>query len=382
MSRARQHEVSIIVDGQQVKLWDEYEIHSSIIEPADAWSLKMPWGKTGAAVWNLCRRDAAIKILIDDTVVISGFLDDRKRRAREGTIQIEGRDRGGRIVQESAPAVAYENLTMVAAAAQLVDPWFTKITLSDARNRNLRRGRKGRRIPGGEEPLTVNVRVVRSGTVHPGQTKGAILEDIVSEAGYAWWSSADGTEVFIGQPNDTQAPQFLLAVPRPGSNLECTVLELEHHESNGDRFARIICTGAGGSTERDYGPAVSDRRGTHNDGPNADGTGRDFQFPKLMIMPERDYASNQDATRVAEREARRRDFRRTVITADMEGHGQFLSGQRTIFAPNTVARVIDEEFDPPLDANYLIYSCVFRANRNDGETTQLEAVPVGTEIVL
>jgi prophage tail gpP-like protein len=128
---------------------------------------------------------------------------------------------------------------------------------------------------------------------------------------------------------------------------------------------------------------VSSRAGVAFDNDDTNGTGRDFIYPKRLLMPERDLDANNDARRVAEREQARRDFRRTVCTAEMDQHGQWIgTGAPTIYAPNTIARVVDEDFDPPLDELFLIYSVSYRCNRSDGQTTALELVPTGTEIIL
>jgi hypothetical protein len=61
-------------------------------------------------------------------------------------------------------------------------------------------------------------------------------------------------------------------------------------------------------------------------------------------------------------------------------HGQIISGTtRTLFALDTIARVIDEEID--LDQDFLIYSASFSASYDSGEKTVLQMVPRGTELV-
>lgn len=376
----RKHTVSVVVEGKTIGPWEEYEIHSSMIHPADAWHLKMAYS---AAAWNALPRDADVRVLIDDTVIVRGFIDRRRCSRRDGELEIQGRDRAGRVVQESAPSINYDGLAVVDAVSRLVDPWFDETVVSDELNRRVRRG-KGRRVPTGTEPITIRIPAAR-GRVHPGMTRWAVIEEITSQAGLVAYSSADGTEFFVGKPNYSQAAQYLIAHPRPGSATKGTCIDLSHEEDNGDRYSVISVVGAGGATEQDYGANVSSRRAAVFDNPanKVDGTGRDFIYPKRLLMPERDFDSNQDAARIAALEQARRDFRRTVVTAEMEMHGQFVgTAAPTIFAPNTIARVIDEEFDPVLDAPYLIVSCIFRGTRTGAETTQLELVPKGTQIVL
>lgn len=383
-ARARRHKTTVVVEGKQVDGWLSYEIASSMIEPADTFTMTRPWN---AQAWEALRRDARVQVLIDNVTILDGFIDDRRKQTKAGTFVITGRDRAGRLVQESAPSYAYGGIDMVDAVKRLASPWFTSVSLSDARNRSLRRG-KGRRVPSGKEPLVLKVKTPGRGKVQPGQTRWAVIEEIVSQAGFLCWSSADGRELVIGKPNYSQAPQYLLYHSLPGGSQKTTVLDLDYLESNGDRFSMIAVVGTGGGTSVDYGEAVSSRAGVVFDsgedgGPNGDGVGRDFIYPKRLLMPERDLDARNDASHVAGMEQSRRDFRRTQLTGEMDQHGQWIgTGAPTIFAPNTVARVVDEDFDPPLDDNFLIYSCTYRCDRQGGQTTMLELVPNGTEIIL
>lgn len=377
----RRHYVTVVVEGKQVEGWESYRIESNMITPADNFTMRRPFD---AKAWNLLERDARVRVTVDATVIVDGFIDRRRKGTSEDSLEIIGRDRAGRLVQESAESINYEGLLLQEAISRLVEEWFGEVSLSDARNRSLRRG-KGRRVAAGAEPVVINIRVPRSGRVHPGMTRWAIIEEICSKAGYLVTSSADGREIIVFKPNYKQAPQFLIAHPRTGSRTKSTCLDLTIDEDNQDRYSLITVAGAGGSDEDDvnYGSNVSSRKGRWRDGPGIDGIGRDFKYPKRLYMPERDFESNNDAQRVAELEAARRNFRRTTVTARMPYHGQFLSADAcTIFAPNTIARVIDEDFEPTLDAPHLIYSCAFNGDRDSGETTDLELVPSGTEIVL
>ena len=384
MASERKHRVSVVVEGEQVDGWENYRIECSMITPADAFMLKRPFD---ARAWNTLRKDARIRVLIDGVTILDGFIDRRTKSAKDGTMEFAGRDRCGRLVQESAPSINYSGLLLVEAIRRLAEPWFTAIVLSDARNRSLRRG-KGRRVPAGNEPIVVDLRVHKtSGKVQPGMTRWAVIEEIVSRAGYCVWSSADGKELIIGKPNYTQAPQFLIVHPKEGSTTKATCKDLQIDEDIGDCYSLITVAGAGGSDEDsvNYGANASSMRGIVKDGPGLDGIGRNFLYAKRLFMPERNFASNNDAQRVAALEAARRNFRRQVVTAQMPQHGQFIgTAAPTIFAPNTIARVIDEEFDPQLDKSFLIFGCVFEAAPGDdgGETTSLEMVPSGTEIVL
>lgn len=376
------HVMTAIVEGQLVSGWQSGSIQSSLITPADSFVMRMPFSVTA---WNTLRRDAKITIKADGTTLLDGFIDKRIRQGKAGVLEIHGRDRVGRLCDESAPAINYTGMLIKEAVTRLVSPWFppSGVVLSDARNRRLRRG-KGRRVASGTEPVvTINVRVPRRGQVHPGESRWHLIHEIASRAGLIAYSSSDGKEFFIGHPNQKQAPQYLFTLPAPGSRTKCTVLDLTITEDDGERYSKIVCAGVGGSTDTNYGSNVTDNRGIVFDNPanTLDGTGRDFLHPKVLMLPERAFDSYADAQRVAQSEQARRDYKRHLVTVSAATFGQNLgSSEPTLFAPDTVARVIDEEID--LDDKYLVVECSYSFARDTADTTTLHMVPTGTEIVL
>ncbi len=374
--KKRRHKVTVSCNGQQIGPFKSYQIKSDMIEPADTFTMTT---RFDTRAWNTLRTDSRIQIQIDGVTVLTGFIDRKRKASRDASIEISGRDVAGRLVQESAPSINYSGLTMVEALRRLCAPWVSNIVLSDARNRNVRRG-KGRRVPAGNEPIVLNLPVPKRGRVHPGMMRWQVIEDIVSQAGYFAFVSADGRELIVGSPNHEQAPQYLFVHgPR-----QSTVEEMDLVEDVGDCYSMISVVGTGAGDAANYGRNTASRSSVwRDDDSTPDGIGTNFLFPKRLMMPERDFDSNDDADRIAEREARRRNFRMKSSTVTCAFHGQFLSGSTpTIFAPHTIARVIDEDFEPPFDDKYMITSCTYTADEESGETTQMEMVPRGTEIVL
>jgi prophage tail gpP-like protein len=387
---ANSHRITITVRGDIhnqggiYDAWTGYHVESSMITPADAFELRRAFD---ADAWNLLRRDAQVRLQVDDTTILDGYIDKRVRSAKAGTMVISGRDRVGRLVDESAPEINYSSMTVLSAIQKLAAPWFTKVTLSDARNRALRRG-KGRRVASStEQPVAINIRVPRQGTVHPGMSRWQVIHEIASRAGLIAYSSADGTELFVGKPNHNQAAQYLFVHAKLGaqSGFVGNIKDLTITEDDGERYSLIMCAGTGGQGDTNYGKNVADHRGVVFDNPDnrLDGTGDDFLWPKRLFMPEKSFASHGDAQRVAANEQTRRDYKRHLVSIEAPFHGQFLGpGPPVLFAPNTVARVIDEEQDPIMDDTYLVVSCAYSGSREQGETTTLHLVPTDTEIIL
>jgi prophage tail gpP-like protein len=372
----RRHRVAVTIGAEQIDGWIDYEIQSSMVEPTDGFRLSRPFDKRA---WDLCQLDQKVKVSIDGVVMLDGFIDDRARSTSARTLEIAGRDKAGRLVQESIPTVSgFDGLNLVEAVKRLATPWFTSITLTDGRNRSVRRG-KGHRAAAGGEPAFFKVSgkldEEHAGRVDPGQRRWDVIEQLCSSIGVMAWSSADGRELVIGEPNYQQAIQYLFRHASSGS----TVKEMALRESVQDAFALIEVHGSGAGDEDNFGDDVTTYVGTAKDGPNADGTGKNFLHPKRLVVAQSALTSNAEARRSATREMKRRAFKMRQLTVEAPLHGQVLAGVvPTLFAPNTLARVVDEELE--LDETWLIYAVAFNGSRR-GETSQLMLVPRGTQFV-
>lgn len=373
----RSHRITITVGDKLIDQWTEYDISSSMVEPADTFTMSRAWTKDA---WKLCKLDSRVRIAIDGAVQLDGMIDKRTRDAAAGTMTIEGRCKVGRLVQTSIPTVTgVDGLTLVDAVKKIAAPWFTNVSLSDARNRAVRRG-KGGRAPAQGEPAIFNVKGKldedHAGRVDPGEMCWNLIEQLASSVSLLVWSSADGRELIIGKPNYKQDVQYQLRHSRlKGSN----VLNITTAESVRNRYALIETHGAGGGSDDDFGEGVLSHLGDAVDGPNDDGTGRDFIHPKRLVMSQRAVASSAEAKRAAGREMIRRDFERRQFVVQAMLHGQRFRGDIiTLFAPNTLARLIDDDLE--IDLICLIYAVRFKGSKA-GETTELSLVPRGTEFV-
>lgn len=375
----RAHRVEVSIAGKEIGDFLSYDIISTMVEPADGFQMQRAFD---IRAWRLCEPDAEIIVAVDGTVILNGFIDDLSRNAKAGTMEIAGRDRSGRLVQESIPTVnGWDGLSLVEAVKRLAAPWYTKVSLSDARNRSVRRG-KGHKASAADEPAYFGVSGKldedHAGKFDPGETRWNMIEQLVSSVGLLCWSSADGKELIVGKPNYKQQIQYLFRVSRSKGS---TVNDMRYAESVRDSYALIEVHGSGTGDEDDFGENVTSYLGTSKDGPNIDGTGGWFKRPKRLVVTQTALSSNAEAKRAAARERIRRDFRLRHLTVEAPLHGQVITGStRTLFAPNTLARCIDDDLE--MDETWLPYACRYRCGgRNAGETTELMLVPRGVEFV-
>lgn len=370
-----QHDVSVIVDGVQIRDWETYEITVDMLSPVDHFTMRIPFK---VEVWNLCRGDRPIKVMIDNVCVLNGFIGERFVPEDDEVVEIVGRCRGGRLVDESAPGLNYSGLTMQALIERLVDPFFKKVTLSNTRNRNIIRGR-GRKAKAAEDPLKLWSRKKTGTHIEPGQTRWQVIETLCTQADALAWSSGDGTELIIGQPNYDQEPQFRFFKPQANSKRidEANVLGMGVRDRTDDSYSRVIVVGSGIGTEVSYGSSVSARYGEAKDVDTPNGDGGRFSEPKRLIVV-RSVSSLAQANELARREMARRDAHAQGITVRAPGHGQVVAGGTpTIFAPDTLASCEDERTGTK--GIYLITSCTYRSTRG-GEETSMSLVPSGTDL--
>ena len=371
-----QHDISVIVDGVQIRAWETYDITVDMTSPADHFTVRMPFQRE---VWQLCRGDRPIRVLIDDVRVLTGFIDERLVPEDDEAVEIIGRDRAGRLVDESAPGLNFSGLTMQALVEKVVDPWFTRVSLSNARNRSVLRGR-GRKAKAAGDPVKLNTGTKVGTHIEPGQTRWQVIETLCAQAGLLAWSAGDGSELILGQPNYDQEPQFRFFMPAAGSRRtdEATVLGMGVRERTADRYSRVIVVGSGTGTDVNYGSRVASRYGEAKDNPRTpDGDGDAFSAPKRLIVP-RSVSSIAEAQELARREMERRSAHAQGLTVRCAGHGQIVGGSSTtLFAPDTIASVEDERTDTK--GNYLITACTYRSGRA-GEETLMTLVPSGTDL--
>jgi prophage tail gpP-like protein len=353
--------------------WTDYTVKTSLVDAVDTFSLRMPWT---SEAWRLLAPDRPVRIILDGVAVVTGFLDESEIPPDDEVISVTGRDRCGRLVQESAPAIDYRGLGVKELVGRLASPWFQMVTLSNARNRRVLRGR-GARAAVGSEPVRLDTRV---GTrLEPGQMRWTAIDELLGQAGYLAWSAGDGSELVIGRPNYDQAVQFHFRRPTPGSR-GGNVLGLGVRRSTADRYSRIIVLGSGAGTDASYGLAVSARAGEAKDNPlTVDGEGRDFSAPKRLVIADAAVSSRAEAQTRAQREMARRNAGALLLSIEAPGHGQVVAGSApTLFCPDTLARVDDEVTGT--SGVYLVVSCNYRGTRTGGATTSLELVPRGTEL--
>ncbi len=383
----------------------ELEVVNDMLELADPFSFSIPFTP---AAWDLCRKDAEVQVTIDDSCVLTGYIEDRgKTTSRGGSlIEVRGLDKGGRLA-EAAPLKSFVGEDIAGLVLELVSPWFDSVTLSNARNREVIRGsgRKARALAEpalldfgrhtgkkltGKSSLTsaMSSKNLRR-KVEPDESRAEVILALLEQAGWLAWSAADGSEFFVGLPNYDQEPQwrFFLAGPASARTGEANVTEADYLESLAERFAMVEVCGSGKGNVTSYAAAMRFRGVALDNEETADGTGREFIRPKKLRVSDNDIRNAAEAYARAVREMRLRDSRGQSLEISVPGFGQEYAGASSagnpfgapaIFACDTMASFEDEE--GPGSGAWMLTRVEFRHNKSSGQTSRLSLVPQGTEL--
>lgn len=447
------HEIRVVAAGKEVVGWQDYDINVDMLQPADSFSIPVRFTREA---WDLLRPDQAVAVYVDDTRILSGFIDSRRKTSsRDGgtVIQIEGRDKTGRLVDESASLFSYGGLKIKELAEELCGDLFERVTLVNAPNRFLTRG-PGEKARSGPEPSealgdlieggiaaargdlgklkaieakyvrlrqqqwvtaarVTSERLVRGfqqafGASRPppkprvpkvlppiiggpnrpkrvpaGRTRWAVLEEFLQEARLLAWSTADGRELFIGIPHDTQEPQYyFLEVAADSARAGESNCSIEVMDTIADRYSSVTVLGANTGTAANYGENVTKNYAVARDNPDTDGgEGIDFLRPKRLVVQDDGIKGPADALERADREMLMRDQGGHEVIVRAPGHSQLYGGtEPTLYAIDTIARVDDESTG--ILGDYRVVSVRYAESLSGGTTTELRLVPRETVLML
>ena len=372
------HEISLVIAGQQIKGWEKYEIVTSLLEPANHFTVRMPFDRDA---WDLCKTDSEVKVLVDDVVIMRGWIDDREIPEDEEVLEVVGRSRASRLVDESSPGIDFAGADVFTLIGKVAAPWFPKVITSNATNRTILRGR-GKKAKAFDRAVVLHTKKSVGTHVQPGTARWQVIETLCAQAGYIAFETGDGSALFVGEPNYDQEIQYYFFQPAAGSKrtAESTVRALGVRESTAQRYSRIIVVGSGPGTDANYGSAVASRYAESKDNPDdPEGVGISFTEPKRLIQ-QRAVQSIAEAQELADREMARRDIYAQMLTARASGHGQILGGvYPTLFTYDTIAAVEDERTG--IAGLFYVTGCTYRSERKGGEETLLQLVPKGVRLV-
>ena len=281
--------VEVVIDGRAIGGWSEYSVRTSMLDPADSFTLsRLPFDRDA---WDLCQTDRPIRITINGVVVLTGFIDSRKFRREGRRAASPAATKVGRLVQVGAPD-PFDGLRLQAVIARVASPWFEAVALSNTRNRRVVRGRgpqaaaadqvfvdvkAGTRLRAGADAVGGD-----PGPRRPGRRAGGPPATVPSS------SSAS--------PTTSSRPSTRLRHYAPGAGKTSTVGTSRSRSRPPTATRGSSCSAPARGTDANYGRPVTSRSGEVKDNPaTADGEGLSFSAPKRLIIADHAVKSRQDA---------------------------------------------------------------------------------------
>lgn len=346
----------------------DYDITSDMLRLADQWQVTLPIKRD---LWDACELGNEVSLHIEGQRVLSGYIDTRLRSNDQLTVT--GRDRGGYLIDESAPLKKFKGENIKGLVEELVGDLFDSVTLTNADNRALIAGRGRKRGTAPIEPILEGRDVIHR--VQPGQSKAAVMGEFLEQGKMLAWSTADGRQMFVGEPNQNQRATWFFLVPEPGGprvNEPGRVKGVTYIEDNAQRYTAITVVGHDNGGGTNYGRNVTRKRGV------AVSPQQWVRDRELMIVDAA--VGNADAARErAEREMLEREASGISLEVVMPGHGQVVvPGQPpAIYHFDSVARYVDNVLG--IAGEFFVTAVNFRGNHHEGETA-ISLVPVGTPL--
>jgi len=404
-------EVVIQVAGLDL-LASGYSIESSLLSPADAFSVEVPnpGGKLAGkiAIYDECR------VLVDDTVQMTGWIDDINDRP--GVLELVGRDRFGQIVDCCAEPQTLAGLDLQQIAEKLAAPFVTEWRFDNEENRaKLQTARRKYRYLKGQadqydafvsgssalsqlsfprklddtrlKAAAANLAKIKAIVfprikVQPGEKIAEVIQRAAAKTELHVWQAADGAGV-IARPNYAQAPQYSvwLYPPDHADKRRNNVKAFAHTRSGRELFGEYRIAGTAANTPTTSGEGsrhevtrtsswwtdetLRAKRATQKVASEPPEVGTCAASRKLIVA--RGSGQNrQQAQRELDRDIAERQFNAHVLTYTIEGHAQ----DGRLWQVDTLVSVDDQVTGH--SGNWYVVRRRFEGSLGGGQQTELE----------
>lgn len=256
-SKIYANNVSLLVGGLKYGGWESIQIKQGIEQLAGGFALALTDKWPGQAVSWAIEAGQSCTVKIDDDVMITGFVDSVKVRIDKGThtINIEGRDATGDLVDCSAAPKEWQGMSFEQVATDLISPFgielFTQLETGAAGYKPKKHG-KGKHGGGGKAP---SQKAFHGGGKLPrkscnsGETVHRILEKLAKIQGVLLLSNRHGGLVVTRAGLNGRATDVLAY----GQNIK----SIDYERSFANLFSEITVKGqAHGATSTGGGGPV------------------------------------------------------------------------------------------------------------------------------
>jgi prophage tail gpP-like protein len=343
--------IQIVVNGTSYQGWQQIDMDSDILNPADAFEVVGNIPKVQPAPSEV-RAGAPSKAFDDfregnscDLFVgldrqMAGAMDEVTFSGnRHGSsLKISGRDKGAFLIDNEAKHIKASQYTVKTLIEALLDKtWdIRNVLLSNEDNRKLVLGKRDKKPPKAIVPRFLQLLPRNRTKIDPGTRVATVIDTHCRRIGMTWWLTAQG-DLFIGKPNYNQEPAYNFSAGAFGTGTPTNVESWDVTYSVVDRFSEIRVVGQGFAT-----PARL--WSTSAPSPKVSGVARDPDLVergivRKVILVDCDVLSKSEAQARADFEMGKRRMHGLTIKVTVPGFRQ----NDRLFAVDTMATVKLEE---------------------------------------
>jgi prophage tail gpP-like protein len=347
----RNDAIQIVINGTSYQAWEEVDIDSDILSPADAFRVTGKIPKVSptpdevragapASAFDDFREGQKCDVYVGLDRQMAGVIDDVVMSGkREGSaINISGRDLGAFLVDSEAPHIKAQKYTIKTLAEALIDSsWgIRNVIVSNEDNRRLLLGKKDKKKP----------------TSTP-----KFLQPIARDRTQV---TAQG-DLFLGKPTYSQESAYKFYLYAEGSKdaAKNNVLEWEIQRGTADRFSDIKVVGQGFTNPQKLWESSSKPKFAADE---RDPDLVERGIVRKLIVSDSDILSNDEAKNRAKHEMGLRRLKGFSIQLTVP---EFRQGDR-LFTVDTIASVTIEEAD--IDGTYYVTQRRFVESRGKKRT--------------
>ena len=375
--------VILRVRGQDVKIWESYEVNISVFQQPSKFTLRCGWSKTAAEMLAMWKQGDAFQLFvqvgksfsaIDSTVpvqVMSGRIDRVGAPGGDAcTVEITGRDDMARIADAYVDAdEAFHESTYYHLTRKVMDRFGLADRALLTSNLANRKAITGKKITEYVPPRDATTQQIEETT---GGTRKVVYRTIKAQLGERWYDFLKrqykrvGLFLFCGGDGS-----FILTDLNPNQE---PVIKIMRRLPNNDGYLTPFATAAGrptywsDATDRSskavvWGRAQGGRAGKRGKvrGEYVDQEMIDLGFDKPITIHDDDVKTDKEAEYAARKwiaEGRRNGF---MLEYPLSGHSAMsLLGGRAVHNIDTVHEIEDQEIG--LDHRYYVTDVTFSAN--------------------
>lgn len=379
--------VFLTIDGEEIRIYENYEVQVSILQQPAAFSLRLGWSKTLEELRQKCQPGKRFELRIGPVdpdslkprvLVQSGRIDRRSVPSRGATmLEVKGRDYLAQLYdsyvleERSFAETTYYALTR--KALDIVGLTEAKGHFLEENNDNNRKAVTGtKQTP---KPATERVRTIETGATSGGgklvyKTLDAklgtrwydFLQNQYKLAGLFLWSTGEGN-FCLARPNVDQEPVYKILYKRGATRNYVNVVDASYQDDTTMRHSKCVVYGRSGGTK----DGVKKVRGEAIDEEMIA-----YGFDKPIAIHDDDVENAKQANYVARRtlaQERREGWKLDYVVAGHTVPSQFAKGAVAVWGPDLVCRVDDDDLE--IHKEYYIESLRFARNPQTTTTISL-----------